>query len=329
MHPVISIIMPSYNAEKYLREAMDSILTQSFQDFEFLIINDGSTDSTEEIILSYSDSRINYVKNETNIKLIASLNKGFKLAKGKYITRMDADDISLPERLEKQVNFMEKHPEIGISGGQMEIFGSAIGDTDYPLSHDKCIVRLLDQTCFSNNLFIIRNELVKKHNFQFNKEYLHVEDYKFYTDVLQKIKGANLPDILTKYRKHDDSVTSVYFPVAFKNRHMVRVEHLMKLTDFSKEKAEQFYDRLSFSRLRSIKSVRKLLIEKYKEEENYLNKVIFDRIWYKDALYEVENSLKGVFSYSLIYLIQFNKTTILNGVNVLKHYVKYKRIKNE
>ena len=107
--PLVSVLMAVYNGEKYLLEAIESILNQTYTNFEFLIINDGSTDSTEEIILSYSDQRIRYIKNEQNLKLIASLNKGLDLAKGKYIARMDADDISLPDRLEKQVNFLERN----------------------------------------------------------------------------------------------------------------------------------------------------------------------------------------------------------------------------
>ena len=99
--PVVTVLMPVYNGAAYLREAMDSILHQTYHDFEFLIINDGSTDESENIIHSYQDSRIRYLKNETNIRLIATLNKGLKEASGKYIVRMDADDISVSSRNRK------------------------------------------------------------------------------------------------------------------------------------------------------------------------------------------------------------------------------------
>ena len=114
MNPTISIILPAYNAEKYLAPAIESILQQSFKDFEFIILNDGSTDNTEKIILSYTDSRIKYIKNEKNLKLIKTLNKGIELAKGKYIARMDADDIALPTMLEECYTFFETHPEYSI-----------------------------------------------------------------------------------------------------------------------------------------------------------------------------------------------------------------------
>jgi glycosyltransferase involved in cell wall biosynthesis len=112
--PQVTVLMSVYNGEKYLREAIDSILGQTFKDFEYLIIDDGSTDSSSDIIRSYTDSRIRLIRNEKNIGLTGSLNKGLKLAKGEYIARMDADDISLPERLEREVAIAGAHPEITV-----------------------------------------------------------------------------------------------------------------------------------------------------------------------------------------------------------------------
>src|SRR3990170_6306785 len=105
MNPEITVLMSVYNGERFLREAIESILNQTYRDFEFLIINDGSTDSSREIILSYNDPRIRLIDNELNIGLTRSLNKGLRLARGKYIARQDADDISFRKRLEKQVAF--------------------------------------------------------------------------------------------------------------------------------------------------------------------------------------------------------------------------------
>ncbi|NHJ46179.1 MAG: glycosyltransferase family 2 protein, partial [Asgard group archaeon] len=110
----VTVLMSVFNGEKYLREAIDSVLHQTFTDFEFLIINDGSTDNSVEIINSYDDERIHLVHNEQNIGLAASLNKGINLARGEYIARMDCDDINHQTRLEKQVKFMDKNPDIGL-----------------------------------------------------------------------------------------------------------------------------------------------------------------------------------------------------------------------
>ena len=114
--PKITVLMPVYNGEKYLRESVDSILNQTFTDFELLIINDGSTDSSMEILNSYSDSRIRIVTNEVNLRLIKTLNKGIDLATGEYIARMDCDDIADPKRLEIQLQYMEKHPDVAVCG---------------------------------------------------------------------------------------------------------------------------------------------------------------------------------------------------------------------
>src|SRR4051794_29608800 len=114
--PKVTVLLAVYNGERYLREAIDSILGQTFQDFEFLIINDGSTDSTREIILSYHDPRIRLVDNEDNIGQTRSLNRGLALAAGQFVARQDADDISEPERLASQVAFLEIHPEVVLLG---------------------------------------------------------------------------------------------------------------------------------------------------------------------------------------------------------------------
>ena len=114
--PKVTVLMPVYNGKKYLRDAMDSILSQNYTDFEFLIINDGSADDSQKIIDSYSDKRIRSLNNEKNIGLVKTLNKGMDAAKGEYIVRMDCDDVSLKNRLSVQVLFMECQPSLGASG---------------------------------------------------------------------------------------------------------------------------------------------------------------------------------------------------------------------
>ncbi len=115
-NPKVSVIMSVYNGDKYLREAIESILNQTFTDFEFIIVNDGSTDNSLEIIESYDDERIKTINNKKNIGLTKSLNKALKFAKGKYIARQDADDVSLPNRFEKQVEYLDSHPEVALVG---------------------------------------------------------------------------------------------------------------------------------------------------------------------------------------------------------------------
>jgi glycosyltransferase involved in cell wall biosynthesis len=121
--PMVTVLMPVYNASCYLREAIGSILLQTLRDFEFIIVDDGSTDESRDIINSYPDTRIKVISHKTNLGLITALNTGIDNARGRYIARMDADDISAPERLEKQVEFMEMNSEIGVLGTWYETFG--------------------------------------------------------------------------------------------------------------------------------------------------------------------------------------------------------------
>ena len=122
--PKVTVLMPVYNARFYLSKAISSIINQTFKDFEFLIFNDGSTDNSADIIYSYNDRRIRFFNSEQNFGYVYHLNYGIEIAKGEYIARMDADDISFPTRLEKQVAFMDKNPEVGVCGTWFKIYGT-------------------------------------------------------------------------------------------------------------------------------------------------------------------------------------------------------------
>lgn len=205
--------MPVYNGEKYLRQAIDSILRQTFTDFEFLIINDGSTDSSAALIESYNDPRIRLVHNNTNLKLIETLNKGTKFTSGQYIARMDCDDISSSERLAKQIAFMDAHPEVGVLGTGIYIMGSD-GKTRnkvlFPIKHHLLRWGL----CFycpicHPSAFIRKDALVKVGGY--DPEMLYAEDYDLWYRLSKKTKLENLPDILLYLRKHQDSVCSTNF----------------------------------------------------------------------------------------------------------------------
>lgn len=208
--PRVSVLMPVYNGEKYLHQAIDSILGQTFTDFEFLIINDGSTDSSAEIIESYNDPRIRLVHNKTNLKLIETLNKGIRLARGQYIARMDCDDISMPERLSKQVVFMDAHPEVNILGTGFYVIDSK-GKSSYkvlfPLNHHFLSWSLCFYCPICHPSTIIRKDALLKIG-GYDPKMLHAEDYDLWRRLSKKTKLANLPEILLCLRKHKDSVCS-------------------------------------------------------------------------------------------------------------------------
>jgi glycosyltransferase involved in cell wall biosynthesis len=206
--PLVTVLMPVYNGEKYLSEAIDSILNQTFSDFEFLIMNDGSTDNSENIILSYSDSRIQYIKNVSNLKLITTLNKGIELAKGKYIVRMDADDISAPTRIEKQVAFMEKNEDVGICGSWFTAFGDVQESVcKYKEQHDEILFKMFYQCHFCHPSLIIRKKVFEDLEIPFNRKFIHAEDYELYLRLSTKWKFHNLQESLINYRIHSSSVS--------------------------------------------------------------------------------------------------------------------------
>lgn len=212
MHPqpLVSIIMPVYNGEKYLKEAIDSVLAQTYSHFELLLINDGSSDSSKEIILSYSDPRIRYIENERNIKLIATLNKGIRLAGGEYIARMDADDVCLPKRLEKQVQYLNRHPNIDMCGtwairidAQGNITGK-IKNIDNP-GLLKCATYF---TCpFIHPTTMFRAQVLRDN--PYSMDVPDVEDTELWHRLSQKgHKLANIPEYHLKYRWHGNNISA-------------------------------------------------------------------------------------------------------------------------
>ncbi len=208
--PLVSIVMSVYNGEKYLEEAIKSILSQSFGDFEFIIINDGSADGTGAILVRYQrlDDRIR-VFNQENQGLIASLNRGCRLAKGKYIARMDADDISLPSRFAKQVDFLEQHPEVGILGTQMEVINEAdrtIDIYEVPCSHSMIAWTLLFGRSFAHPSVMIRRSVIRKAG-GYDPSFLHTEDYELWTRLVEFTRFANLSDSLFRYRTHTGAIS--------------------------------------------------------------------------------------------------------------------------
>jgi len=216
-NPKISVVMSVYNGEKYLKEAVDSILNQSFKDFEFIIINDGSTDGSKEILENYKDERIRLFNNQ-NQGLIGSLNEAIGYSRGEYIARMDADDISLPERLEKQISFMESK-KIVLCGSWAEVIDS-IGNTikHYiypPIGSKKIRLYSIIHCPFIHPSVMFRKEIFEKVGGY--KSYKNIEDYELWTRIIYKNDTDNIPEELIKYRIHDNQITK-------KNKSEMRVK---------------------------------------------------------------------------------------------------------
>ena len=206
--PVISVLMPVYNAERYLQESIESILNQTYTDFEFIIINDGSTDKSKKIILSYEDPRVLYIENPVNQGYLFSLNKGIDIAKGKYIARMDADDLSMPGRFEKQINFLESHNDIVLVGSSATIINESNQEkkvTNVLLSSDLIFAQLFFENPFFHSSVMGRAGVFREFKYDFN--YYLAEDYYLWSQIAMKYKLANLSEPLIKYRVHNESIT--------------------------------------------------------------------------------------------------------------------------
>lgn len=207
--PIISVLLPVYNAEKFVGAAIDSILTQSYNDFELIIINDGSTDGSEDLIKSYADPRIVYLENETNKGLVKSLNSGLAAVRGIYIARMDADDISCSDRFEKQVNFLERRPEIGVLGGayrEITSTGQERSIHRFPLTHHLLSWSLCYRNPIAHPSVMLRKDLLTKIG-GYPTDVIIPEDYYLWCTLNSRTMFANLPDILIKYRLHGGSIS--------------------------------------------------------------------------------------------------------------------------
>ncbi len=209
--PTISVVMSVFNGERYLREAVSSILMQSFGDFEFIVIDDGSTDSSGQILDSYqaSDGRV-AVYHQENSGLSVSLNRGCALARGKYIARMDADDIAVRDRLMWQVDFMEAHPEVGVLGGAVESIdatGKGLLRCRQPLK-DRDIKSALhrgDCPFWHPSVLIQKEALTSMGGYRMTM--VHAEDYDLWLRIADRFQFANLEAVLLKYRVHANQVS--------------------------------------------------------------------------------------------------------------------------
>lgn len=207
--PKVTVLLPVYNGEKYLKETVDSILLQSYANFEFLIIDDGSTDESIKIIESFKDQRIRVLRNSKRIKLAGALNRGLKEASSPYIARMDADDIALPDRLQKQVAFMDGHPEIGVCGSAIQIFGEKERKRieTYPSDAEEIKAYALFDCPFCHPATILRRDMVLGNELFYDGSYYPTEDYELWTRAIDCFPTANLRDVLLKYRVHGASMT--------------------------------------------------------------------------------------------------------------------------
>lgn len=282
--PVVSVIMSIYNGANYLVQAIDSILTQTFPDFEFLIINDGSTDNTRELIESYSDPRIVLI-NQDNMGLTKSLNKGIQLSKGEYIARMDADDISAADRLKTQVEFMEYNSDVAVCGSWVNTFGDTDSVWRYPTTHDEICSRQLFSNTVVHSSVMIRSSALKESKLLYDEKYLRSQDYDLWVRLSRKYKIANINSTLLFLRIHQLNTRIIHNEDQKKSANQIRKKQLIELGLKISDDELEFHSKISRRDYECtkifIKDAQVWLESLLKANEN---KELFDRATFKKEL---------------------------------------------
>lgn len=238
----ITVLMSVYNTnEEYLREAIESILNQTMREFEFIIINDASNLQTAEILKQYKDERIVRIDNDVNLGLTASLNKGLLIAKGKYIARMDSDDISVPKRLEWQYQYMEEHPKVAILGGWTVTDGRISKYQGYASGKWRKVRMLIENVGIAHPTAFIRKCFLVKNNLLYDESLKKSQDYDLWTRCLEYGKIAIYPRVVLEYRIHNEQISIMNSDEQTRAKRQIRMRLLKRLTSACTAKElEQF-----------------------------------------------------------------------------------------
>lgn len=238
-HPRVSILMPVYNVAPYLREAMDSILTQTFQDFELIVLDDCSPDNSAEILDTYTDERIVRYRGEKNMGLSNVLNVGMQMARGEFIARMDSDDISTPERLATQVAFLDAHPEVDLCSCGMELFGAKQETWVRETNVEDVKITALFHSPILHASSMWRREVFEQAGLLYKQEMVPAEDYDMWTRAMAAgLKLVNIPEVMYKYRIHPSQATNNVNRLIQKDREVI-VNYINLI--FEKHDFEELY----------------------------------------------------------------------------------------
>jgi len=295
-NPLISVVLPTYNVSLYIKEAIDSILNQTIQDFEIILIDDGSTDKTVTIIEAIDDVRIRIIKKPINKGLIDSLNIGFKAAKGKYIARMDGDDISLPTRFEKQLHVLENNPEIQVCGCWLQSFGANSRIIKHKEFHAEIKAQLLLGNSMSLGAVMLSRDAFKNYTFDATK--IHVEDYDFWARTAWDCKMNNIQEVLYLYRFHEEQVSNVYNKVQKQEDVLIKLDLYHKL-DYDKEVfTDEFIVKILFTN-KEIEIKDCILFFNWLKKLLEVNRI--QNIYEQKALSEVIDILKRSFVFNMFF----------------------------
>ncbi|MEO8413526.1 MAG: glycosyltransferase [Ginsengibacter sp.] len=328
--PIVSVIMPVYNAGPFLKEAIDSILQQSFTNFEFFIIDDASTDNSVSIINTYTDKRIQFIQKAKNTGYTDSLNMAIKSSKGKYIARMDADDISYKDRFQRQYQYMEQHSDVMVLGAFYKIIGTD-KVINLPLTCNEAKVVAIMHVPIAHPTAFIRSKVFKEYGLAYDKRYEPAEDYDLWTKVLEIGSIENLPDVLLRYRRHSLQQSIIRYNILIDAAVEIRLRQLHKLITFENKP----YDILSAIEILTkknglvttllLKKIVSLLSDMYKSNQR---KKIYDEVTLNKYLREVwlfyifKFNKPVVKDISLLYVTNLCKITRMNSIFYLRFFKK-------
>jgi len=284
--PTISVIMPVYNTAKYLNEAIESILNQTFTNFELIIVNDCSTDNSKQIILQYNDDRIIYHENVKNQGLVYSLNFALNLAKGIFIARMDSDDISVSDRFQKQISFLFKNTHIDLVGSnyyRINSKGKTLNFINYPSCDVDIKFGLLFNSVLAHPSIMFRRRLIDLNLFLYNEDFFPAEDYYLWSTLITKIKIENIKEYLLYYRISNYQISHVFSDKQSNKANSIRVTYLLNM---------------------------------YPQFKSYRNSLL--NFWNCKEICSNENVLDSLFVYNNIFMIE-NNYYLKNKISNLFH----------
>ena len=271
--PLISVIMPLYNAERFVGESIENVLRQTVGDFELIVIDDASTDASAEIARAYAakDNRIVLMHNELNSGAARTRNRALDAARGKFITFMDADDLCSPERFAKQLAFFERHPQTDICGSYYTMFGTRGGENDelkiqVPLTHEEIQYQLFFGCPFGMSSVMLRSEPFKRTGIRFRE--CMAEDYQLWVDLSEHLRMANIPEYLTFYRRWEDQISTRQLDRQTLSAQLTQQEQLARKLGVRLSDDARIFTRFSLRtgdvKKRELASYRRILTRLYK-----------------------------------------------------------------
>lgn len=312
----VTVLLPVYNGAEFLAETIDSVLNQTYTEFDFLIINDASTDNSEEIIQSYSDQRINYLVNEKNLGSIGTPQKGMDIIQTEYIARIDQDDLWHPTKLKKQIGILDENPKIGICGTSLEYIGDKTGYRIFPLSNETLKVGFLFGCLMCHPSVLFRKSFLLETGIRYSPEFLLADDYKMWIDCLDYTLIYNIPEVLVSYRQHKSQICSVHAPEQLQVKNRLRLEMLKRIYPNPDSDEIDFHiQTFAEQKILSVSEYKKCVAwkEKLQKQNQSIGNYVEPRILEKELDKYLQAALKG-------YILSryFQNFTIANG---LKYFV--------